>query len=141
MQHAWPGALNEPQSVIAVVEELLARDQIILDGVDANFFKRDPFSGCFGGDVEREINDKLIGVGAVVKRPCDSLAATRRRFREQFDPILTTGPDIASGCGRGTRRGHSWQGRFKSLPIQEDESIRLDRIVKDGESSRPQRLT
>jgi hypothetical protein len=32
----------------AIVEELLARDLVILDRVDADFFERDPLAGALG---------------------------------------------------------------------------------------------
>ena len=48
--------------VLAVVEELLARDLVVLDRVDADFFERDALAGGFGGDVEGEVDGELIGI-------------------------------------------------------------------------------
>ena len=56
--------------MLAIVEELLAGDLVVLDGVGTDFFKGDSLTGGFGGDVEREIDDELIGVGARPRSVC-----------------------------------------------------------------------
>ena len=58
----------------AVVEELFAGDFVVFDGVDGDFLKRDALAGGFGGDVEGEVDDELVGVGAVEERAGDGFA-------------------------------------------------------------------
>src|ERR1700692_3818976 len=68
----------------AVVEELLARDLIVLDGIDADFFEGDALTGGFGRDVQGKEDDELVRVRAIEKRPGHSLPV------EGFvrDPVL-----------------------------------------------------
>ena len=58
--------------MLAVVEELLARDLVALDRVDADLFERDPLAGGFGRDVEGEVDGELVG--AVEERTADLFA-------------------------------------------------------------------
>jgi hypothetical protein len=44
-----------------VVEELLARDLVVLDRVDTDLFERDALAGGFGHNVEGEVNGELVG--------------------------------------------------------------------------------
>jgi hypothetical protein len=44
--------VREVGSMRAVVEELLARDLIVLDGIDTDFFEGDALTGGFGRDVQ-----------------------------------------------------------------------------------------
>ena len=53
--------------MLAIVEELLACDLIVLDGVNADLFERDALAGGLGCHVEGEIDDELI---ALRKRLC-----------------------------------------------------------------------
>jgi hypothetical protein len=71
-------------SMRAVVEELLARDLIVLDSIDTDLFKRDPLAGGFGRDVQGKKDDELVRVRAIEKRPGHSLPV------EGFvgDPVL-----------------------------------------------------
>src|ERR1700722_3597375 len=56
-------------SVLAVIEELLARDLVVfINCIGGDFFAGDALAGGFGGDVEGEVDDELIGVGAVEER-------------------------------------------------------------------------
>src|ERR1700733_12283213 len=68
----------------AVVEELLARNLIVLDGIDCDFFAGDALTGGFGRDVQGKEDDKLVRVRAIEKRPGHSLTV------EGFvgDPVL-----------------------------------------------------
>jgi hypothetical protein len=50
------------------VEELLARDLVVIDRVDRNFLADDALSGGFGGDVESEVDGELTGTGGVKER-------------------------------------------------------------------------
>ena len=52
----------------AVVEELFARDLIVLDGINSDFFARDALTGGFGRDVQGKEDDELIRVRAIEKR-------------------------------------------------------------------------
>src|SRR5580700_3953307 len=71
-------------SMRAVVEELLARDLIVLDGIDTDFFEGDALTGGFGRDVQGKEDYELIRVRAIEKRSCHSLSI------EGFvgDPVL-----------------------------------------------------
>jgi hypothetical protein len=60
--------------MLAIVEELLARDLVVLDRVDADLFESDPLAGRFGRDFEGEVDGELVG--AVEERP----ATFRRRW-------------------------------------------------------------
>ena len=51
----------------AVVEELLARDLIVLDGIDSDFFEGDALTGGFGRDVQGKEDDELVRVRAIEK--------------------------------------------------------------------------
>ena len=68
----------------AVVEELLARNLIVLDSIDTDFFEGDALTGGFGRDVQGKEDDELVRVRAIKKRPCHSLRV------EGFvgDPVL-----------------------------------------------------
>src|SRR4029077_19889900 len=66
-------AALEIASMRAVVEELLACDLIVLDGIDADFFKGDALTSGFGRNVQGEEDDKLVRVRAIEKRPGHSL--------------------------------------------------------------------
>jgi hypothetical protein len=68
-------------SMLAIVEELLARDLVPLDGVNADFFEGDAFASRFGGDVEREVNDM-----AKLLSNCSSLG--RGVVKRQSIPIF-----------------------------------------------------
>src|SRR5271170_929403 len=71
--------------MLAIVEELLARDLVLLVYcVDADFFAGDALAGGFRGDVEGEVDDELIRVGAVKERASHGLSV------EGFvgDPVL-----------------------------------------------------
>jgi hypothetical protein len=57
-------------SMRAVVEELLARDLIVLDGMDADFFAGDALTGGFGRDIQGKEDDELVRVRAIEKRLC-----------------------------------------------------------------------
>ena len=60
-----------------VVEELLARDPIVLDRVEADFFVRDALPAGFGGKVERRVDAETAGarIGvAAEERPAEFLA-------------------------------------------------------------------
>jgi hypothetical protein len=54
---------------LAIVEELLARDLVVLDRVDADFFEGDAFAGGFGGDFEGEVDGELVGTVVVASPP------------------------------------------------------------------------
>src|SRR5262245_11027418 len=47
--------------MLAIVEELLARDLVVLDRVDADLFESDPLAGRFGRDFEGEVDGELVG--------------------------------------------------------------------------------
>ena len=47
--------------MLAIVEELLARDLVVLDRVDTDFLEGDALTGGFSGDVEGEVDGELIG--------------------------------------------------------------------------------
>jgi hypothetical protein len=68
----------------AVVEELFARDLIVLNGIDTDFFESDALTGGFGRDVQGKEDDELVRVRAIEKRPGHSFSV------EGFvgDPIL-----------------------------------------------------
>src|SRR5678815_5438074 len=55
------------------VKELLTRDLVALDRVDADLFHRDPLAGGFRSDFEGEMDRKLVG--AVEERTADLFAA------------------------------------------------------------------
>src|SRR5258706_2427419 len=55
-------------SMLAVVEKLLAGDLVVLHRVDGDFFAGDALASGFGGDVEGEVNNELVGVCAVEER-------------------------------------------------------------------------
>src|ERR1700676_1097800 len=76
--------VREIESMRAVVEELLARDLIVLDGIDTDFFESDALTRGFGGDVQGKEDDELVRVRAIEKRPGHSLPV------EGFvgDPVL-----------------------------------------------------
>ncbi len=61
--------------MLAIVEELLARDLVVLDRVDTDFFEGDALAGGFAGDIEGEVDGELIGVRAVKERTADLFAA------------------------------------------------------------------
>ena len=54
-------------SMRAVVEELLARDLIVLDRIDGDFFKNDALAGGFGRDIQGKEDDELVRVRAIEK--------------------------------------------------------------------------
>src|ERR1700730_6887043 len=58
----------------AVVEELLARDLIVLHGIDTDFFEGDALTGGFGRDGQGKEDDELVRVRAIEKRPGHSLS-------------------------------------------------------------------
>lgn len=60
---------------LAIVEKLRARNRVVFDRVDADFFERDPLAGGFGRDVEGEVNGELVG--AVEERTADLFAVDR----------------------------------------------------------------
>jgi hypothetical protein len=68
---------------LAIVEELLARDLVVLDRVDADLFERDPLAGGFGRNFEGEVDGELVGAveetdrGPVRRRWCCWLASAR----------------------------------------------------------------
>jgi hypothetical protein len=47
--------------MLAIIEELLARNLVVLDRVDADFFERDPLAGGFGSDIQGEVDGELVG--------------------------------------------------------------------------------
>ena len=51
--------------MLAIVEELLVRDLVVLDRVDTDFFEGDALADGFAGNVEGEVDGELIGVRAV----------------------------------------------------------------------------
>ncbi len=53
----------------AVVEELLARDLIVLDGIDSDFFEGDALTGGFGRDVQSKEDDELVRVRTIKNGP------------------------------------------------------------------------
>src|SRR5580658_4112169 len=57
----------------AVVEELLTRDLIVLDGIDTDFFEGDALAGGFGRNIQGKEDDELVRVRAIEKRSGDSL--------------------------------------------------------------------
>ena len=58
--------------MLAFVEELLARDLVVLvHRVDGDFFERDALAGRLGSDVEGEVNDELIWIRAGEERAGD----------------------------------------------------------------------
>lgn len=46
--------------LLAIVEEPVARDLVVLDRVDADLFERDPLASGFGRDVESEVDGELV---------------------------------------------------------------------------------
>src|SRR5512140_2201662 len=58
---------------LAIVEELLARDLVVLDRVDADLFERDPLASGVGRNVEGEVDGELVG--AVEERTAGLFAA------------------------------------------------------------------
>src|SRR6478735_9075150 len=68
--------------VVAIVEELLARDLVPLHRVNADFFQRDPPVGSVAGDVQGEGDGELVR--AVKKRPADLFTVER----QTLGPIL-----------------------------------------------------
>src|SRR5260221_4590413 len=98
--------------VLAVVEELLARDPVVLvDGVDADLLEGDAPAGGFGSDVESEVDGELIGVRAVVERAGHGLAV------EGFvrDPVL------------GFLDDRTLAGGFLAVPFDGDDCRRIHR--------------
>ena len=74
----------------AVVEELLARDLIVLDGIDTNFFERDALTGGFGRDVQGKEDDELIRVRAIEKGPA-TVSPLKALSETQSSDFLITG--------------------------------------------------
>lgn len=71
-------------SVVAIVEELLARDLVVLHRIDTYLFQGDSLAAGFWGDIEREADSELIGCLTVEERAGHCLAV------EGFvgDPVL-----------------------------------------------------
>src|SRR3954470_10019629 len=46
------------------VEELFARDHVVLHRIEPDFVVRDPLPAGFGGELDREIHGKAAGAGA-----------------------------------------------------------------------------
>ena len=57
--------------MLAIVEELLARDLVVLDCVDTDFFEGDALAAGFERDFEGEVDGELVG--AVEERTEDRL--------------------------------------------------------------------
>src|SRR5436190_1499076 len=72
----WPRRNDQVAgSVRALIEELLARDQVVLvDGVDGDFLLSHPLARGFWGDVECEVDGELIRIRAVEERPGNGFA-------------------------------------------------------------------
>src|SRR5947209_1659352 len=64
------------RSVVAFVEELLARDLVVLDRVEGDFFQREALAAGLTGDVQGEIDRELaLGIGAAAEeRPAHFFA-------------------------------------------------------------------
>src|SRR4051794_2169369 len=61
--------MGRARLMFALVIKLFARDSVVfVDRVDRDFFARDALAGGFGGDVEGEVDDKLIGRRAIEER-------------------------------------------------------------------------
>src|SRR5262245_8489062 len=62
---SWSGGGNSlsrisTESTLTVVEELLARDLVVRDGVEADLFERDALARALVGDLEREGHRELV---------------------------------------------------------------------------------
>ena len=53
--------IREIGLVLAVVEELLARDLVVLDGIDSDFFTDSALTGGFGRDILTGANWRAPG--------------------------------------------------------------------------------
>ena len=53
----------------AVIEELLACDLIVLDGIDTDFFAGDALAGGLRRNIQSKEDDELVRVRAIEKRP------------------------------------------------------------------------
>src|SRR6478672_6472684 len=96
--------LRPRRSMLAVVEELLARDLVVLNGIHADLFDGLALSGGFPRDVEGEVDGELVGaveegaadffaVDLVVASPNLGLVDDRL-LAGGFPPVAFDGHDV-----------------------------------------------
>jgi hypothetical protein len=88
--------------VHAVVEELLTRDLIVLDGIDSDFFTGDTLTRGFGRDIQGKEDDELVRVRAIEKRPGHGLPVEVLVGEPQRANLIYSRP-----CETATRRSVS----------------------------------
>ena len=107
--------MNEsPRSVVAVVEELLARDLVVLDRVEGDFLECEALAGGFAGDIQGEIDGELaVGIGAA------AVERAAHRFAVEgvdFGPVL------------GFRDNRSLAGGLLAVAFDGNDCLRVHRL-------------
>ena len=97
--------------VDSVIEELLACNFVVLDGVDPHFLKRGPLAGGLGGDFEGEMDGKLARAAEVRAKnfPAVNCVVASPNFGLLDDRLLARGLFSATFDGDdvgGIHRAH-----------------------------------
>lgn len=76
--------------VLAVVEELFARDFFVLDSINSDFFAGDALTGGFGRDIHGEEDHNWSGFAPLKKGPA-TVSPLKVLSETQFSDFLITG--------------------------------------------------